>query len=136
MDDGRERRRWRRGWGTEPQFVDAHTVAALRGAKTTRPLAAVAAPSNLPAMLRVEAMETQLNASLAASKTPTQSAWSGAKTTSPLPAVATPQNLESMLSVEAMETQLNALLVGLKTPTQSALPGAKTTRPLPAVAAP
>jgi len=44
-------------------------------------------------MLRVEEMETQLNASLAASKTPTQSALNGAKTTRPLPAVIAPLNL-------------------------------------------
>ena len=81
-------------------------------------------------------METQLNASLAASKTPTQSVLRGAKTTRPLAAVAAPTNLWSMLRVEAMETQLNASLAASKTPTQSAWNGAKTTRPLPAVAAP
>ena len=43
----------------------------------------------------VEEMETQLNASLAALKTPTQPALDGAKTTSPLPAVAAPSNLRS-----------------------------------------
>ena len=69
-------------------------------------------------------METQLNASLAASKTPTQSAPYGAKTTRPLAAVAAPINLLSVLRVEAMETQLNASLAASlaasKTPTQSA----------------
>ena len=51
-------------------------------------------------------MSTQLNALLAALKTPTQSAWDGAKTTRPLPAVAAPTNFLSMLRVEAMSTQL------------------------------
>ena len=81
-------------------------------------------------------MSTQLNASLAASKTPTQSALYGAKTTSPLAAVAAPSNLPSMLRVEEISTQLNALLAALKTPTQSAPSGAKTTSPLAAVVAP
>ena len=82
-------------------------------------------------------MSTQLNALLAASNTPTQSAVHGAKTTSPLPAVAALRNLPWMLRVEEMSTQLNALLAASKTPTQLANKyGAKTTSPLAAVAAP
>jgi len=50
-------------------------------------------------------MSTQLNDSLAASKTPTQSALNGAKTISPLAAVAAPLNLLSMLRVEETELQ-------------------------------
>ena len=74
--------------------------SATAGAKTTSPLAAVAAPSNFQLMLRVPEMSAQLNALLAASKMPTQSAVRGAKTTSPLAAIAAPTNFASMLRVE------------------------------------
>ena len=67
------------------------TQSALTGAKTTRPLLAVAAPLNLGLMLLMVAeMSTQLNSLVAGSKMPTQSMRNGAKTTRPLLAVAAP----------------------------------------------
>ena len=68
---------------------DAHAVGVVRR-KDDAPVAGRRRASNFQLMLRLEAMSTQRNASLTASKTPTQSASCGAKTTRPLAAVAAP----------------------------------------------
>ena len=57
-------------------------------------------------MLIVALMSMQLNALVAASNVPTQSALRGANTTRPFEATAAPPNLESVLIVALMSTQV------------------------------
>ena len=80
-------------------------------------------------------MSTQLNALVAASKVPTQSARLGENTTSPLGATVEDWNLKSELIVELMSTQLNVLVAASNVPTQSAWSGVNTTSPFGAIAA-
>ena len=66
------------------------TQSESNGAKTTSPLTAVVAPTNLPLLLMVDEMSTHVKALLVGLKTPTQSALSGAKMTFPLAAGVAP----------------------------------------------
>ena len=84
----------------------------------------------------VPLMSTQLNALVAASNVPTQSAWYGTNTTKPFGASAAPANFQSVPIVALMSTQLNVLVAASNVPTQSALRGPNTTKPFGATAAP
>ena len=81
-------------------------------------------------------MSMQLNAFVATSNVPTQSAQSGANTIRPFGEVAAPRNFVFVLSVALISTQLKALVAALNVPTQSAFDGANTSSPFEATAAP
>eukprot|EP00966_Prymnesium_polylepis_P311048 7186477-Prymnesium_polylepis.3 len=118
--------------------LNVPTQFALLGANTTRPLPAVAAPSNLLLASNVVGhMSTQSNVLFVALNVPTHGAFCGAKTTRPFLATVTPENLSMSFGLieDGMPTQVNALVTSLKMPTQLASRGANTAT-VPVVATP
>merc|ERR1711957_479226 len=88
------------------------TPSALRGAKTTSPFGATAAPAKFDLVVIWSDMLTNSKVLLDALKRPTPSDLYGAKTTSPFGTTAAPRNFSPVVIWSAMLNNSNSRLLG------------------------